>query len=281
LSRSLEAHLNEFAEDVVSVGYAVDGGLHSVLLVYRPVEASGDGELEAVVSVSEEIVDQAQERTLVALASEKGETVGNAAAAGDEISADSDRLRGSMSRLIEEARRALERDDLPSVRTACESIVNMTSTPAGGPRVMPARNLHAFRVGDIVLDPRGMLVHRGGEVVHLTHGEFWLLATLLASPGNVLTAEQILDEVYGSGLYRGDRARNLAKVFVGRIRQKLEHDPLHPTLVLTVRGAGYVVRADVSDEPGPVSAEVSRPPWGEPEAEPDGDPPAPLLFVLH
>ena len=60
LARRLEAHLNEFAAEVVSVSYAV-AGKHFVMAVYRPVEPADDVALEAVVELAEEIVAGAQE----------------------------------------------------------------------------------------------------------------------------------------------------------------------------------------------------------------------------
>lgn len=52
-ARELEAHLNEYADEVVAVTYAV-AGAHRVLAVYKPVEAAGlEGEAEAVVAVEE------------------------------------------------------------------------------------------------------------------------------------------------------------------------------------------------------------------------------------
>ena len=59
LARTLEAHLNEFADDVISVGYAVQDR-HFVIVVYRPVAVAQGHSLEAAVSVAEEIVEQAQ-----------------------------------------------------------------------------------------------------------------------------------------------------------------------------------------------------------------------------
>ncbi len=58
LTRELEAHLNEFAEEVVSVAYAVNNG-HHVLAVYKLVEPA-DETSEAVVSVAEHIIEEAQ-----------------------------------------------------------------------------------------------------------------------------------------------------------------------------------------------------------------------------
>lgn len=60
LARQLEGHLNEYAEVVISVGYSVEAGRHYVFAVYTPVEAVGEDDLEAAVSMAEEIVEEAQ-----------------------------------------------------------------------------------------------------------------------------------------------------------------------------------------------------------------------------
>ena len=57
VARSLEAHLNEYAEHVISVSYAVGEG-HYVLAVYTPVEITGTASQEAAVEIAEEIIDQ-------------------------------------------------------------------------------------------------------------------------------------------------------------------------------------------------------------------------------
>lgn len=56
LARALEAHLNEFADQVISVSYAVTD-VHHVLVVYEPVEIVHAGEEEAAVTVAEHIID--------------------------------------------------------------------------------------------------------------------------------------------------------------------------------------------------------------------------------
>ena len=59
LVKELEHHLNEHAEEVISVSFAVSGGFH-VLAVYREVESGLEGAAEAAVDVAEEIIEQAQ-----------------------------------------------------------------------------------------------------------------------------------------------------------------------------------------------------------------------------
>jgi hypothetical protein len=60
LARRLQAHLNEFAADVLDIGYSV-AERHFVLAVYRQLEASEDDHVEAAVDIAEEIVGDAQE----------------------------------------------------------------------------------------------------------------------------------------------------------------------------------------------------------------------------
>lgn len=57
LARALEAHLNEFADEVISVSYAIDRA-HHVLVVYRGIESVADAQ---VVAVAEQIVDSVQQ----------------------------------------------------------------------------------------------------------------------------------------------------------------------------------------------------------------------------
>jgi hypothetical protein len=59
LSRELEVHLNEFADEVISVAYAVTDR-HYVLAVYRAVELSIEDRQEVAVSVAEHIIEGAQ-----------------------------------------------------------------------------------------------------------------------------------------------------------------------------------------------------------------------------
>lgn len=56
LARALEAHLNEFAAEIISVSYAVDGEFH-VLAVYRAIETGGSAQEEAAVAQAEEIIE--------------------------------------------------------------------------------------------------------------------------------------------------------------------------------------------------------------------------------
>jgi two-component system response regulator MtrA len=72
--------------------------------------------------------------------------------------------------------------------------------------------------------------------VPLTVTEFRLLYELIRHAGQVLSRDQLLELVWGYS-YLGDS--RLVDVHVQRLRAKIEEDPSHPTLIVTVRGVGY------------------------------------------
>jgi len=91
-------------------------------------------------------------------------------------------------------------------------------------------------LGPLALDLAGRTVSRDGLPIALTRTEFDLLAELVGHAGQVLTRDVLLDRVWGYD-YLGDS--RLVDVAVQRLRAKVEADPAAPTLILTVRGAGY------------------------------------------
>ena len=102
-------------------------------------------------------------------------------------------------------------------------------------RRVPAHS-ERTRVGDLEVDTGRAVVLRRGEELQLTKTEYRLLCELAASPGAIRTREELLRDVWGYD-YFGDT--RLLDVHVRRLRVKVEDDPSHPQLVLTVRGIGY------------------------------------------
>jgi two-component system response regulator VicR len=98
-----------------------------------------------------------------------------------------------------------------------------------------------IRAADLVIDPGTYEVTKGGRRIPLSVKEFELLRTLASRPGQIMTREVLLDEVWGYQ-YFGD-ARTV-DVTVRRLREKIEDDPANPQYVLTKRGAGYYFRKD-------------------------------------
>ncbi|MCC6612856.1 MAG: response regulator transcription factor [Anaerolineae bacterium] len=80
-------------------------------------------------------------------------------------------------------------------------------------------------------------VSRGEAAIDLTPIEFELLVYLMENAGKVLTHRAILQHVWGEEY--GQESEYL-RVYVGRLRQKIEPDPTKPRYILTERGVGYV-----------------------------------------
>ena len=93
-----------------------------------------------------------------------------------------------------------------------------------------------MQLGPLAIDLAGRTASRDGREIPLTRTEFDLLVELAQRPGQVFTRDQLLDHVWGYD-YLGDS--RLVDVAIGRLRAKVEADPVNPQLILTVRGSGY------------------------------------------
>jgi two-component system response regulator MtrA len=93
-----------------------------------------------------------------------------------------------------------------------------------------------LKIGDLTIDVAGHVVSRDDETISLTPLEFDLLLCLARKPWQVFTREVLLEQVWG---YRHAADTRLVNVHVQRLRSKVEHDPEHPEIVVTVRGVGY------------------------------------------
>ena len=94
----------------------------------------------------------------------------------------------------------------------------------------------SLQVGDLRIDVAGHRVTRDDTPIALTPLEFDLLVCLARKPWQVFTREVLLEQVWG---YRHAADTRLVNVHVQRLRSKIEHDPEHPEIVVTVRGVGY------------------------------------------
>jgi OmpR family response regulator NblR len=95
-----------------------------------------------------------------------------------------------------------------------------------------------LRFGDLVLDLAMRRATRHDRVIDLTMKEFELLKYLMEHPREVLTREQILENVWG---YDFVGESNVIEVYVRYLRLKIE-DEGEKRLIQTVRGVGYVLR---------------------------------------
>jgi two-component system response regulator MprA len=107
-------------------------------------------------------------------------------------------------------------------------------------RRRPAAPVGAYRLADLALDEGTREVWRGPRPLALTALEFDLLRHFLRHPRQVLSRAQLLDAVWGGG---SPATSNVVDVYVGYLRAKLEAGG-EPRLLHTVRGVGYVLRAE-------------------------------------
>ena len=97
-----------------------------------------------------------------------------------------------------------------------------------------------LQVGDLEMDLLARRVQRGGKVIELQPREFRLLEYLMRHAGQVITRTMLLEKVWD---YTFDPQTNVIDVHVSRLRSKIDKGFANP-LLHTVRGAGYVLRAD-------------------------------------
>jgi two-component system response regulator MprA len=93
---------------------------------------------------------------------------------------------------------------------------------------------------DLVLDPTARTVVRNERPIDLTRTEFALLELLMRNAGRPLQRDVIMDRVWG---WESEPTSNSLEVFIGYLRRKTEAAG-EPRLIHTVRGVGYVLRAD-------------------------------------
>jgi DNA-binding response OmpR family regulator len=105
-------------------------------------------------------------------------------------------------------------------------------------RRRPAPPAGRLEAGDVVVDPAAACATRGGRNLELTRREMELLALFVSRAGDILTRREMHEEVWG---YTFDPGTNVADVFVGYLRRKLEAGG-EPRILHTVRGVGFVLQ---------------------------------------
>ena len=115
-------------------------------------------------------------------------------------------------------------------------------------RARPARRRNDARqleLDDVNIDLAGHAVTVDGRPVSLSPKEWQLLEQLATYPGRTLLHEDLLVKTWGDQ-YRDDV--QFLRVWISRLRQKIERNPAQPRLIRTVQGVGYVL--DTSPQQG-------------------------------
>ncbi|HEX9432435.1 MAG TPA: phosphate regulon transcriptional regulator PhoB [Burkholderiales bacterium] len=143
--------------------------------------------------------------------------------------------------------RAMEQDKISGLEAGADDYL----TKPFSPRELAARIKAVLRrrapqlSGDVVeveglrLDPATHRVTAGDQRLSLSPAEFRLLHFLLTHPGRIYSRAQLLDQVWGDHVYIEERT---VDVHIRRLRKALETSG-HDSLIDTVRGAGYGLRA--------------------------------------
>jgi len=109
-------------------------------------------------------------------------------------------------------------------------------------RARPSLLQDALEFAGLTLNPQTMRVERDGHLIHLGAKEFRLLSVLIERPERVLAREQLLDMVWGHGVYVEERT---VDVHMSRLRRALNQapagEPPRPDIIRTVRGTGYAL----------------------------------------
>ena len=98
------------------------------------------------------------------------------------------------------------------------------------------KNEERLVYNDISLDVDGHILEVRGKQIELTPTEFNLLVLMMRNIGKVLSHEMILQNVWGPEY--GQESEYL-RVYIGRLRQKIEIDPSNPVYIHTEHGIGY------------------------------------------
>lgn len=89
----------------------------------------------------------------------------------------------------------------------------------------------------------GHKISKQGQPVPLTHTEYSMLRLFAKHAGKVLTHQFILREIWGPG---SEQQTYYLRVYLARLREKLEADPTQPVLFITEPGVGYRLQTELA-----------------------------------
>jgi len=103
-------------------------------------------------------------------------------------------------------------------------------------RTTAGSDLKRFRLGRMEVDLNRLVLIRGKETITICRYEAGILRLLASRPGQVFSRDEILDQVWGTEAFPTNRT---VDNYIVRLRKKLESDPDHPSLIVSIYGAGY------------------------------------------
>lgn len=148
---------------------------------------------------------------------------------------------GELERRVAEAleRRQTEQERAMKLRQVTAVLIQIAEPQRPGYTASPFEE-PPIRIGPLEIEPARRRVTVAGRPIELSSAQYKLLTVLARRPNVVHSPEQLAREVCGYNCAT-DEARELIKSSVHRLRSKIEVDPKAPTLLLSVRGAGYML----------------------------------------
>lgn len=156
------------------------------------------------------------------------------------------RVRGNLPPIIVVSVRATERDKVQALELGADDYI---CKPFGIQEVVarirvalrhavhvPVGNEARVTIGPLQIDLEQRQVFVNEQGIRLTPAEYDLLKVLVKHRGKIMTPQMLITQVWGAD--RNIQAHYL-HVYIGQLRRKIEPDPAHPCLLLTVSGAGY------------------------------------------
>jgi DNA-binding response OmpR family regulator len=99
----------------------------------------------------------------------------------------------------------------------------------------------SVQIGDVLVDFRKHEAHKGGTALDLAPKEFGILRYLASRVGEVVSRDELLDEVWGYNMYPTTRT---VDNHIAMLRSKIERNPANPRYLITVHSVGYKLTLD-------------------------------------
>ncbi len=150
-------------------------------------------------------------------------------------------LAAAISQTLQKRAEQLRRQQLLNLIGHALDTLDQAERPAAPPPSPPTPPERFLHTGPLTLDRQKRLAVMQGDpprTVELTEGETAILAVLMEHPNQVLSCSQLVHAAMGYDLDEQE-TQNQVRLYVFRLRRKIETDPGKPHLIRTVRGRGY------------------------------------------
>ncbi len=147
-------------------------------------------------------------------------------------------IEAAVERALQQRYEEIHRQELiERIGEAFDELRGSAARPAAA--TPPPRRERFLQARGIIIDLQKHIVTMDGRALDLTPTELRLLSTLIANADQVMSCRELVYQVQN---YETDEreARSIIRVYIRRLRKKIEPDPSSPRYILNVRGAGYM-----------------------------------------